>query len=151
MQLRSFAPKTQDAYLRAVRQLAAHVGKSPDQVSEEELRSYFLYLKNEKKASHSACTVALCGLKFFFEQTLQREWPVFDLVQPPKERKLPVVLSRAEVRQILGEVRLFRYRVCLSTIVRLCSPQVYACGLRLGEGVRQQVADLADDLDEAPW
>ncbi|MFQ5401795.1 MAG: tyrosine-type recombinase/integrase [Anaerolineae bacterium] len=134
MQLRGLAPKTQDSYLRAVRQLAAYFGKSPDQVNEEELRAYFLYLKNEKKASRSACTVALCGLKFFFEQTLQREWRAFDLVRPPKERKLPVVLSRAEVRRILGQVRLFRYRVCLSTI--------YACGLRLGEGVRLQAADI---------
>jgi site-specific recombinase XerD len=137
MQLRGLAPKSQDAYLRAVRQLAAYFGKSPDQVTEEELRAYFLYLKNEKKASRSACTVALCGLKFFFEQTLQQEWHTFDLVRPPKENKLPIVLSRAEVRQILDQVRLFRYRVCLSTI--------YACGLRLGEGVRLQATDIDSD------
>lgn len=51
MQLRGLAPKTQESFLRVVRQLAEHVGKSPDQISEEELRDYFLYLKNEKKAS----------------------------------------------------------------------------------------------------
>ncbi|MCP4362887.1 MAG: site-specific integrase [Chloroflexi bacterium] len=45
MQLRGLAPKTQDAYLRAVRQLAAYFNKSPDQVTEEEIRAYFLYLK----------------------------------------------------------------------------------------------------------
>jgi hypothetical protein len=68
MQLRGLAPKTQEAYLRAVRQLAEHYNKSPDQITEEELRDYFLYLKNEKKASRSACTIALCGLKFFLVQ-----------------------------------------------------------------------------------
>ena len=74
MQLRGLAPKTQESYLRAVRQLANYYHKSPDQISEEELRAYFLYLKNEKKVSRSACTVVLCGIKFFYEQTLQRHW-----------------------------------------------------------------------------
>jgi len=134
MQLRGLAPKTQEAYLRAVRQLAEYIGKSPDQIIEEELRDYFLYLKNEKKASRSACTIALCGIKFFFENTLKRQWHTFDLVRPPKEKKLPVVLSREEVGSILGQIRRFQYRACLSTI--------YACGLRLNEGIQLQVADI---------
>ena len=134
MQLRGLAPKTQEAYLRAVRQLAEHYHKSPDQISEEELRNYFLYLKNEKKASRSACTIALCGLKFFYEQSLQKQWPVWDLVRPPKSQKLPVVLSQGEVRQVLNQVRLLHYRACLTV--------VYACGLRLGEALRLTVAAI---------
>ena len=134
MQLRGLAPKTQTAYLRAVQQLAQHYNKPPDQISQDELRDYFLYLKNEKKASRSACSVALCGIKFFFEHTLQRTWVIFDLVRPPKEHKLPVVLSQDEVRHILNLVRKHSYRVCLSTI--------YACGLRLREGSRLQVGDI---------
>jgi site-specific recombinase XerD len=134
MQLRGLAPKTQEAYLRAVRQLAEHSGKSPAQISEEELRDYFLYLKNEKKASRSACTIALCGIKFFFENTLKRQWHTFNLVRPPKEKKLPVVLSREEVKSILGQIKRFQYQACLSTI--------YACGLRLNEGLQLQVRDI---------
>ena len=65
MQLHGFSERTQDSYLRAVRQLAAYFNKSPDQISEEELRQYFLYLKNVKKASRSTITLALCGIKFF--------------------------------------------------------------------------------------
>jgi len=134
MQLRGLAEKTQEAYLRTVRQLAAFYGKSPDQIDEEELRQYFLYLKNEKKASRSACTIAICGIKFFYEKTLQREWVTFDLVRPPKSQKLPVVLSRDEVRQVLGNLRRFHHRVCLTTI--------YSCGLRLREGSQLQVASI---------
>jgi site-specific recombinase XerD len=137
MQLRGLAEKTQEAYLRAVRQLAEYYGKSPDQINEEELRQYFLYLKNEKRASRSACTIAICGLKVFFERTLQREWVTFDLVRPPKSKKLPVVLSQAEVRRVLACLRRFHYRVCLTTI--------YSCGLRLQEGVQLQVADIDGD------
>lgn len=134
MQLHSFAERTQDAYLRAVRQLAAYYNKPPDQVTEEELRQYFLYLKNVKKASRSTITLALCGIKFFYERTLQREWATLALLRPPQEKKLPVVLSIEEVRQILARVRRWPYRVCLSTI--------YACGLRLQEGLHLQVSHI---------
>jgi len=134
MQLHSFAERTQDSYLRAVRQLAAYFNKPPDQISEEDLRQYFLYLKNVKNASRSTITLALCGIKFFYERTMQRQWATLALVRPQREKKLPVVLSVEEVRQILGRVRRWRYRVCLSTI--------YACGLRLQEGLHLQISHI---------
>jgi integrase/recombinase XerD len=134
MQLRGFAVRTQEAYLRAVRQLAKHYHKPPHQINEEELRQYFLFLKNEKHAAHNTCTIALCGIKFFFERTLGRDWKTFEFLRPLKEKKLPVVLSRAEVRSILAQVHRPHYRVCLTTI--------YACGLRLLEGVRLPVKEI---------
>jgi site-specific recombinase XerD len=134
MQLHGFAERTQDSYLRAVRQLAAYFNKPPDQISEEDLRQYFLYLKNVKNASRSTITLALCGIKFFYERTMQRQWATLALVRPQREKKLPVVLSVEEVRQILGRVRRWRYRVCLSTI--------YACGLRLQEGLHLQISHI---------
>jgi len=137
MQLRGFAPKTQEAYLRSVRQLAEYFNKSPKEITEEDLRQYFLYLKNVKRVSRSTCTQALCGIKFFFEHTLRRDWKTFGLVRPPKEKKLPVVLSQEEVRRVLGCLNNFRHHVCLSTI--------YSCGLRLREGVQLQVGDLDSD------
>ena len=70
MQLGGLTEKTQQTYVRAVQQLAAYYHKSPDQIKEAELRQYFLYLKNVKKSSRSTCTVALCAIKFFYEQTL---------------------------------------------------------------------------------
>jgi len=134
MQLRGFASRTQEAYLSAVSQLAKHYRKSPDQINEEELRQYFLFLKNKKQAARATCTIALCGIKFFFQQTLGREWKTFEFLRPPKEKKLPVVLSVAEVGRVLACIHRQRYRVCLTTI--------YACGLRLLEGVRLQVKDI---------
>jgi integrase/recombinase XerD len=134
MQLRGFAERTQEAYLLAVSQLARHYHKSPDQIDEEDLRQYFLFLKNEKQAARATCTIALCGIKFFFERTLGREWKTFEFLRPPKEKKLPVVLSQAEVRSVLAQVHRRAYRVCLRLI--------YVCGLRLLEGVHLQVADI---------
>jgi len=90
-----------------------------------------------KRVSRSTCTQALCGIKFIFQNTLKRDWKTFELVRPPKEKKLPVVLSQEVVRRLLSCLNSFRYYVCLSTI--------YSCGLRLREGVRLQVADLDSD------
>ncbi len=63
MQLRCLSARTQEAYTRAVWQLAQHYHRRPDQLSEEELRQYFLYLTNVKKIARPTATIALCGIK----------------------------------------------------------------------------------------
>ena len=134
MQLAWYSSKTQQAYVGAVRQLFAYFNCNPAQLTEEQLRQYFLYLANERKVSRPTATIALCGIKFFFERTLKREWTTLGLVRPRREKKLPVVLSREEVRRILEQVHTPVYRACLKTI--------YSCGLRLREGSQLQVADI---------
>jgi site-specific recombinase XerD len=137
MQLRGLAVRTQEAYVSAVLQLSRHLKKSPDNIDEEELREYFLYLKNEKRVAESTFSIALCGIKFFYEQTLKREWHTLQLVRPDRKKKLPVVFSTDEVKRVLDCVHRFQYRVCLHTI--------YACGLRLLEGTRLGVKDIDSD------
>ena len=109
LQLRSLSERTQESYVRAVRQLSEHYHKSPDLITEEELRQYFLYLKNVKHYARNTMTIAICGIRFFFERVLVREWTIFNLVRPAPEQKLPVILSRAEVRQVFSHLRLPRY------------------------------------------
>ena len=104
LQLRGLSERTQEMYVRAVRQLAEHYHKSPDRITEEELRDYFLYLKNVKHYSRSASTIALCGIKFFYEHTLRRAWTTLTFVRPPREKKLPVILSITEVRTLLAHL-----------------------------------------------
>ena len=108
LQLAGFSERTQEAYVRAVRQLAQYYHKSPDLVTEEELRQYFLYIKNVKKYARPTTTIALCGIKFFFEKTLGKHWTSFDLIRPPREKKLPTILSIEEVRKLLSLIRLRR-------------------------------------------
>jgi len=134
LQLRGISALTQQLYVRAVQQLAEHYGKSPDTITEEELRDYFLYLKNVKKWARSTSTIALCGIKFFYETTIKREWPILHFVRAERQKKLPVILSPDEVRCILSNVHVLRYRVCLTTI--------YSCGLRLQEGTHLQISDI---------
>lgn len=134
LQLAGMGERTQECYIRSVRQLAEYHSKSPDQIDEEEIRSYFLHVKNEKKWARATCTIAICGIKFFWEQTLKRDWSIIGLVRPAREKKLPVILSRREVIIIMENVRHFRYRVCLETI--------YSLGLRLQEGTKLQICDI---------
>ncbi len=91
MQLQGLSARTQECYVAAVRQFAEHFHTSPDRLTEEQLRQYFLYLAN-------TATIALCGIRFFYEQTLRRPWTTLRFVRPVREKKLPVVLSRDEVR-----------------------------------------------------
>jgi site-specific recombinase XerD len=134
MQLRGFSPKTQVVYLFAVQQFATHYAKSPDLITEVELRNYFLYLINEKRVAPGTVSIALSAIKFLFVHSLQRPWPTFELIRPPQRRPLPAVLSLAEVHHLLASLRLPRYRACLTTI--------YAAGLRLGEGVNLRVSQI---------
>lgn len=134
LQLRGLSQSTQKIYVLAVRQLAKYFRKSPDQISEGELREYFLYLSKVKQVSPSTFQIALAAIKFFYAHSLQKQWAILELVRPVREAKLPVVLSLAEVRSLLESVRRPRYRICLSTI--------YACGLRVQEGVHLQVKDI---------
>jgi len=83
LQLRGMSDTTQGMYVRAVRKLSEHYHKPPDQVTEEELRQYFLYLKNVRKFSRTASTIALCGIKFFFQHTLKREWSTLTFIRAP--------------------------------------------------------------------
>jgi integrase/recombinase XerD len=117
-----------------VRQLAIHYGRAPDQLSDEELRQYFLYLRNEKRVAPSTAHAALNAVRFLYVQTLQRPWPLGDLMRLPKARPLPIVLTPDEVWTVLGQIGRPPYRVCLSII--------YACGLRLLEGVQLQVTQI---------
>lgn len=134
LQLKGYAPKTQEGYLFAVYKLARHYHKSPDAISEEELRAYFLHLKQVERYAYGSLKLAMAGIKFCFSVTLQRPWPVLGLIRSVKQRKLPVVLSRQEVRSLLSCLRAPVYRVCLSTI--------YSCGLRISEGAALEISDV---------
>jgi site-specific recombinase XerD len=134
LQLRGLAPKTQQCYVAAVRQLAHYYRRPPDQLNDEELRQYFLYLRHEKKVAESTFRIHLYGIRFFYERTLTRPWPVFDLVRPRNPQKLPVVLSPQEVRDLLAWVK--------NPTAQMCLRLIYACGLRLTEGTQLQVSDI---------
>lgn len=137
MQLQSFAPKTQDSYLRAVRKLAEFYDKSPARITEAELCQYFLHRKNVDQWSSTACRIALCGIKFFYQKTLNRKWTKAKLIKPKKDKTLPTMLSVSQVRDVLKDINnagRFNHYAILATM--------YSCGLRLGEVIPLKVTDV---------
>ena len=97
MQVRNLSPRTQDSYVRHVAQFARHFNRSPDELGPEEIRSYQVYLTNEKKLAPSSISIAVAALRFLYRFTLQKDW-VFDKIIPAPKRPqtLPVVLSNGE-------------------------------------------------------
>ena len=134
MDLRGFSVKTQMSYVRSVSALSRYCGRSPDKLRDEEIRRYFVHLKVERKLARQTVTIALCGIKFFYETTLKRDLSLTGVPVPKRQKKMPVVLSTGEVRSILGKVRKPRFSACLKLI--------YACGLRLGEACRLVPSDI---------
>jgi site-specific recombinase XerD len=134
MDLKGFSVKTQMSYVRAVAALARFYDRSPDRISDEELRAYFVYLKTQRKLARQTITIALSGIKFFWTTTLRRDFSVTGIPVPKRRKHLPVVLSRDEVRAILAKIQKPRFQACLKLI--------YACGLRLGEACRLTPTDI---------
>jgi len=81
--------------------------------------------------------ICYCGIRFYFVQVLRRDWNLFNFLRAKSESRLPAVLSREEVRAVLGCVRTPHNRAYLST--------VYACGLRLQEALYLEVSDIDAD------
>jgi len=134
LQLAGLADGTQKAYLRSVRQLAAHYRKSPDQITEDELRQYLLYLKNKRQYKPSSLKIAASGITFFYSHTVPRDWAIFKNLHIPRPRALPDVLSIDEVRRLIDAVYTLHNKTYFWT--------VYSLGLRLQEGLNLQVGDI---------
>lgn len=131
LQLLGLSERTQETYLYRAKKLMEYFNKPLEEITDDELRGYFLYLKNDKKYARATQTIALCGIKFLFEKTLKKKFDVLDIVRSHRIDKLPVVLSREEVKLVLKNIRVLRHRACLTLI--------YSCGLRLHEATSLRV------------
>lgn len=134
LQLAGLSERTQEAYLRGVRKFAQWLNLSPDQASENDLRRYLLFIKNEQQWEGNSLKVAYSGLKFFYCHTCPREWPTLTKLRVPKQVKLPTVLTVPEVDQLIGSIRKPALKCFFWT--------VYSLGLRLQEALHLQVSDI---------
>jgi site-specific recombinase XerD len=127
LQLAGLSERTQQCYTRSVRQLVDFYKQTPNKINEKQLQEYFLRRRNDDKWSAATLRIAQSGIKFFFANVLKRDWHTFNYLSAKRERRLPCILSREEVFQILCKVKTFHNYAFLST--------VYACGLRLSEAL----------------
>ena len=136
MRLRRLSPKTQSGYIRAVRNFTQYLGRSPDTATVEELRNYQLHLV-DSGTSPISINAAIFGLKFFFDITLDRG-ELMARMQPVRvPQKLPVVLSREEVKRLIAACRSLKHQIALSV--------AYGAGLRASEVAALKVSDIDSD------
>ena len=135
VELKDYRPPTKKEYVRNVRKLAEHFQCDPATLTEDQLRQYFLFLREHKHYSPSPMKMAKYALLCFYVECLKVSgWSVFRELRVAEPQVLPIVLSRQEVKRLLGTVREPRFRTCLGLM--------YHCGLRVGEAVRLQVKDI---------
>lgn len=136
VELKAYRPATKKEYVRYVRKLAEHFQCDPATLSENQLRQYFLFLRQHKHYKAAPMKAAKFSLRSFFGECLKlsSSWTVFQEVRIVENQTLPIVLSRAEVAQLLSAVREARFKTCLRLI--------YHCGLRVGEAVQIAPQDI---------
>jgi site-specific recombinase XerD len=134
MTLRNLAPKTIEAYVRYVKYLADHFGRSPALLTSEQVRDYLLYLLHERRVSLDYYKGNRAALRFFYEITLGRK--AFPEVFPPvkEPRTLPVVLAAREVVRFFLAVGNLKHRALLMT--------AYSAGLRVSELIALRIEDI---------
>ena len=133
MRLHKFTERTSGSYLEAVLRMVLHTNLSPTQISNEELREYFLYLE---KRGYSQGTLGIlhAALTFLYQHTFPQDMPFLLIFCKRPKKSLLVVLSQREVRKALALVEDIRYQTCLKVI--------YSCGLRLHEGLALTVNSI---------
>ena len=133
MRMRKLSPKTQANYIRAVRQFALYLGRSPDTATVEDLRNYQLHLVDHG-ISPMSLNVAITGLKFFFDVTLGHAELMAKMQPVHLPRTLPVILSKEEVARLIAAASNLKHQTALSV--------AYGAGLRVSEVVALTVGDV---------
>jgi len=134
MELRAFAPRTREAYLHWVIELANHTHTAPELLGPADLERFLLHLIREQHLAPATCNQALQALRFLWCTVLKRPDITVDLPNARIPQRLPEILSRSEVARILDAAGNLRNRAALMT--------AYAAGLRVSELSHLRVADI---------
>jgi integrase/recombinase XerD len=134
LRIRNYAPRTVEAYIRWVAEFAKHFHRPPDQLGPEEIRCWQLHLLEEKQVKQATYIQAVCALRFFYRNTLNRKIELDRIPLPKYEQKLPVILSKEEVKALLEAPRNLGHRAILATM--------YGAGLRISEAAHLKVNDI---------
>jgi site-specific recombinase XerD len=134
MTIRGFSPRTHESYIGAVRGLAKHYRRSPDELSVDEVQAYLAHMATTRNLSWSTCNIAAHAFRFLYHVTLGRDAVQFEVPVPKQGQRLPEILSREEIARLIEAPRNPKHRLLLAT--------VYSGGLRVSEAVRLKVGDV---------
>ena len=128
------AERTHAGYLRAVRKLSEFCRTAPDKITEDQVRHFFLHLKNDLEYVCGSLRVALSGVKFFYSVACKRPWNIFSMLKLQNIHTLPEVITIEQVHRIIDTATTLRMKTYFWT--------VYSLGLRLNEALHLQVGDI---------
>ena len=134
LRLKNYSPKMIKQYTNCVSQFARHYGRNPGELGSQDIKSYLLYLIDERQCSWSKYRQTVCGLRALYVKVLGHEWMTEHIPFPRRGRPLPKFLTPEEVNKVLGVVEDPKHLMMLETI--------YATGVRCGELVRLRVEDI---------
>jgi len=101
LDLNGKSERTKECYLRAVRQIRDHYKTEPEELSETQIREYFLYRKNTSKWPYSTLKICCYGIRFYYQNVMLKKWHIFELFKAPKEKPLPSRSDLANPQKIL--------------------------------------------------
>lgn len=134
LQLGSKAKRTHDGYLREIRKLADYFQLSPELITEQQLRTYFLHLRNDRHFAAGSLTVTLSAFKFFYRITCPRDWITLEQLKVKGPKTLPEVITIQQVHDIID--------ACTSERMTTFFWTVYSLGLRLDEALNLHTSDI---------
>ncbi|MGB6043171.1 MAG: site-specific integrase [Pirellulales bacterium] len=135
MKIRNLAQATIDAYTYHVSKFDDFLGtKRLQDATPEDLRSFQLHLIEDRKVGFSSFNQAVCGLRFLYQVTLPKPWPVAMIPYGKRARTLPTVLGLEEVDALLQCTPNLKHRTFFMTL--------YAAGLRLAEVSHLTIPDI---------
>lgn len=134
LELKGFSPKTRDSYIAHAKRFAEYFMKSPADLGEKEIKEYLHYLITERKLSSSYINNTYSALKFLYETTLKRQWDMKSIPRTKKAKRLPIVLSKEEVKRIINVTTNLKHKTILAT--------TYAAGLRVSEVANLRITDI---------
>ena len=105
-----------------------------EDVTEDHVKRYLIFLINEKRASVSLQNIAINAIKFYLEHVRKQERRIYYVERPIKERKLPNILSEEEFIALIGQTGNIKHR-CIMFLL-------YSAGLRLGELLNLRIRDI---------
>ena len=132
LKLRGFSARTVQTYLYQNQRFLNYLHKNPEEMNEQDIKQYLVYLLSAKEISTSSLSLIKAALKFYYDEILQKN--IVNLKTPKISRKLPEILTQEEVKKLLAALTHSKSRI----IVKL----LYSSGIRLSECLRLKVRDL---------
>ena len=137
MTLQRLSPHTKRNYIRAVKGLAEYYNQSPDLLSNDQIQEYFRYLLEDRKLSWGTCNNYFSGIVTFYRNVCKWDETRFHIPPRPRDKKLPVIFSKEELKRLFDSANNFKHHVLLKT--------AYSAGLRVGELVRLKPDHIESD------